>query len=232
MVNKYSITVQNQSGSQQQYVLFNKPPMVSGRVQGQIWSNVFAHGNTPRGSRATFSVFSQYYAIVATSQGSPSTGVEIDVTSERDVILGSLKDDGTAVPGTTLQLIVAKDAPQFSDTPLPNSSFSNAFEIQTGNDFTVAQAKQGNYLIGLGGSRTGNSQDGPLATFVPEPRVRYQIQPSNTYYLTVGNYNKGEIIDVSRIGGSIATIDFTRLRSNNVVIVHDDHGRLNIQAQE
>ncbi|KAJ0305871.1 hypothetical protein COL5a_002674 [Colletotrichum fioriniae] len=231
MVNKYNITVQNQSGSQQQYVLFSKPPKVTGRVQGQIWSNIFATGNTPRGSRTIFSVLSQYYAIVATSQGSPSMGVEVDVSSERDVILGSLKDDGTAVPGTTLQLIVDEDAPQFSDSPLPNSASPNAFEIQTGNDFTVALAKQGNYLIGLGGSRTGDGQDGPLATFIPEPSVRYQIQPLNTYYLTVGSYRKGEIIDASKIGGSIVAIDFTKLRSNNVVIVHDDHGNLNIQAQ-
>lgn len=72
-------------------------------------------------------------------------GVEVDVSSERDVILGSLKDDGTAVPGTTLQLIVDEDAPQFSDSPLPNNASPNAFEIQTGNDFTVALAKQGEF---------------------------------------------------------------------------------------
>lgn len=70
-----------------------------------------------------------------------------------------------------------------------------------------------------------------MATFIPEPSVRYQIQPLNTYYLTVGSYRKGEIIDASKIGGSIVAIDFTKLRSNNVVIVHDDHGNLNIQAQ-
>ncbi|KXH62589.1 hypothetical protein CNYM01_02792 [Colletotrichum nymphaeae SA-01] len=226
---KYNITVQNQSGSQQKYVLFNKAPVVTGRVQGQIWSNVFATGNTPEGSQTNFTFSGQYSAVVATSQGSPSSGVQVNVSGERDVTLGSKKDDGTAVPGSTLQLIVAEDAPQFSNNPLLNSAFSNAFEIQTGNDFTFSQAKQENYLIGLGGSRTGNGQGGPLATFVPEPSVRYQIQPLNTYYLTVGSYRKGEFIDPSRIGGSIVAIDFNRLQSN-VVIVHDDRRNLHIQA--
>lgn len=87
-----------------------------------------------------------------------------------------------------------------------------------------------NYLIGLGVSRTGNGQDGPLAAFVPEPSVRYQIQPLNTYYLTVGSYRKGEFIDANRIGGSIVAIDFNRLQSN-VIVVHDDRGNLHIQAE-
>jgi len=84
-------------------------------------------------------------------------------------------------------------------------------------------------MIGLGGSKTGNGNDGPQATFVPEPNVDYQIQPVNTYYLTFGDYTKGALIDVNKIG-AMATIDFTQTDNSDVVIIHDDHGNLNIQA--
>ncbi|CAJ0548668.1 Ff.00g022810.m01.CDS01 [Fusarium sp. VM40] len=231
MVNKNSITVKNQSGAQQHYAIFNKPPVVTGKVSGQIWSNVFATGNTPKGQQANFSVYKQYYAVVGTSQGSPQQGVEVDVNGSKDVTLGSTKPDGTAVPGTTLQLLVQDEAPQFSDNSLPDGSYPNAFEIQTGSDFTVAEAKNGNYLIGLGGTKNGNSIDGPAATFIPEPNVKYQIQPVNTYYLTVGDYTKGSLIDVTKIGGTVLTIDFTAYSSGQVTVVHNDRGQLVIQAQ-
>jgi hypothetical protein len=83
-------------------------------------------------------------------------------------------------------------------------------------------------MIGLGGSRTGNSNDGPSATFIPEPNVDYQIEPVNTYYLTFGDYTKGALIDTNKIS-AMATIDFAELDSD-VVIIHDDHGRLTLQA--
>ncbi|KAI3532274.1 hypothetical protein CSPX01_13586 [Colletotrichum filicis] len=230
MSNQYTIKVINQSGSQQHYALFNKAPKVTGLVQGQIWSNVFAIANTPKDQQGSFSIYKQYYAVVATSLGSPSMGIQVNVGGEKPVKLGSVKDDGTLVPGTTLGLFVADDAPQFSDKVLPDSSFNNCFEIQTADDFTVAQAKQGNYLIGLGGSQTGASQDGPSATFIPEPNVQYQIEPANTYYLTVGNYTKGALIDVTKTGKTTLEIAFAKLPSPNVVIVHNANGNLVIQS--
>ena len=204
MVNKYTILVKNQSGAQQHYALFNKPPVVTGRVQGQIWANVFATGNTPSNSNAHFAMYTQYYGIVGSSQGTPADGVEVDVTGEIPVSLGSTAANGTQIPGTSLTLKVTDDAPQFDPTPNPNGSYINAFEIRSGTDFTINEARKGNYMIGLGGSKTGNSSDGPAATFMPEPNVDYQIQPVNTYYLTFGDYTKGAIIDVNKIGTMVS----------------------------
>ncbi|KAM0228815.1 hypothetical protein ACHAPO_010452 [Fusarium lateritium] len=231
MVNKNTIKVTNQSGAQQHYAIFNKPPIVTGKVSGQIWSNVFATANTPKSNSANFSIFKQYYAVVGTSQGNPEQGVQVDVNGSRDVTLGSTQPNGAAVAGTTLKLLVQDDAPQFSDEALPNGSFPNAFEIRTSSDFTLQDARNGNYVIGLGGTKNGNSVDGPAATFVPEPNVQYQIQPSNTYYLTVGDYTKGSLIDVTKIGGTILTIDFTAYPSGAVSVVHTDRGELVIQVQ-
>jgi|SRR3569833_28045 len=143
MVNKYTITVKNQSGAQQHYALFNKAPKVTGRVQGQIWSNIFATGNTPNHSQAHFSLYTQYYAIVGSSQGSPAMGVEVDVSGEVPVDLGTTRSNGEAVPGTTLGLKVDDGAPQFNPDPYPNGSYVNAFEIRTGPDFSIAEARKG-----------------------------------------------------------------------------------------
>ncbi|KAK2605656.1 hypothetical protein N8I77_008480 [Diaporthe amygdali] len=227
MVNKYTITVKNNSGAHQHYALFNKPPKVTGLVQSQIWSNVFATGNTPKNSTAKFSVYTQYYAIVGNSEGSPADGVQVNVTAEREVNLGSTKPDGEVVPGTTLGLSVSEDAPEFDDTTFPDGAYKESYEIKTKNDFTINDAKKHNYMIGLGGAKTGSGSMGPAATFMPEPNVDYQIEPVNVYYLTFGNYTQGALIDVNKIG-SLCTIDYGVL-NDDVTVVHDDHGNLVVQ---
>ena len=83
-----------------------------------------------------------------------------------------------------------------------------------------------NYVIGIGGSSGGNT--GPTVTFVPQPGVSYQIQPSNKYYVTFGNYAAGNIIDVTKIAKKIVAVDFTKL-PNKVKIKHDQNNVLTIQ---
>lgn len=229
MVNKYTITVKNNSGAHQRYALFNKPPKVTSRVQSQIWTNVFATGNTPKGNTARFSMYTQYYAIVGTSEGSPADGVEVDVTGQRQVNLGATKPTGEVVPGTTLGLTVSDDAPWFEDNTYPDGAYVKSFEIKTKNDFTIAEAKKQKYVIGLGGAKAGTGSVGPAATFMPEPNVDYQIEPTNVYYLTFGNFTPGSLIDVNKIG-SLCVIDYGVL-NDDVVIVHDDHGNLVVQNQ-
>jgi hypothetical protein len=86
----------------------------------------------------------------------------------------------------------------------------------------------GNYIVGLGGSRNGQGFDGPLASFVPEPAVQYQILPSNTWYLTFGDYRQGSLISKDRLGAIVA-IDFNNLPAN-VTVVHDQTGQLDLQS--
>lgn len=229
-MNMYSITVKNESGSHQHYALFSKAPQVTGTVQGQVWSNVFATANTPKQQTAQFTVYKQYYAVCGSSNGSPDQGVQVSVGQTLPVTLGVKKPDGTVVHGTTVGLIDDGGAPAFSDTLPAASSYPNAFEIDTHPDFTVQDAKDGNWLIGLGGSSNGTGSTGPAATFMPEPNVKYQIQPVNTYYVCFGDFTKGALIDVTKIGGSTCTIDFTHLPSS-VTIVHDAEGELVLQKE-
>lgn len=123
-----------------------------------------------------------------------------------------------------------------------------SFQIKTPNDFTIAEAKnrtyfgclkwaatQANssssekYVIGLGGAKAGSSTSGPSATFMPEPNVDYQIEPTNVFYLTFGNFSPVSLIDADKIG-SLCVIDYGILNDDGVV-VHDDHGNLVVQNQ-
>ena len=146
MVNKYTISVKNNCGDRRKYAIFNEPPRVIGKVQDKIWSNVFATGNTPDGSQANFEMYTQYYAIVGTSKGTPAASVKVDVTGWQDVVLGSTEPTGKLVPGTTLALKVDQDAPSYDKNRLPNSSFVDSFEVRCGNDFTIPQAEQGKHI--------------------------------------------------------------------------------------
>ncbi|EHK48126.1 hypothetical protein TRIATDRAFT_179833, partial [Trichoderma atroviride IMI 206040] len=219
----YSITVKNQSGSLQQYALFNKVPDVIGSVQEKIWSNVFALEKAANKQEILFELVNEYNAIVGKKKANASGSVTITVTGTEPVTLGHTESDGQPVPGTSLSMLVADDTPQFSTKALPNGSFPGAFEIRTGN-FSNEDAKNAGYMIGLGAK---GGSDGPAATFIPEARTNYQIQPVNTYYVTIGDFKKGQLIDVTKIG-VVCPIDFTKLR-RDVVIIHNDHGELTVQ---
>ncbi|PON28146.1 hypothetical protein TGAM01_v203283 [Trichoderma gamsii] len=223
MPNNYNITIKNKSGSLQQYALFNKVPIVSGRVQEQVWSNIFAVDKAANKQEILFELVNEYNAIVGKKKANASGSVTITVTGTEPVTLGYTEPTGQPVPGTSLSMLVADDTPQFSTDALPNASFPNAYEIRTGN-FSNAEAKAEGYMIGLGAK---GGSDGPAATFVPEAQTSYQIQPVNTYYVAVGDFKKGQLIDVTKIGG-VCLIDFTKL-PKNVVVVHDDHGNLTVQ---
>lgn len=84
-------------------------------------------------------------------------------------------------------------------------------------------------MIGLGGSSSGGDKT-PTAMFIPQPNVKYQIQPANTYYLAYGDYTPGVLIDVTKIGETLA-IDFAH-HSPNANVVHNAYGALVLQVTE
>ncbi|KAK4124715.1 hypothetical protein N657DRAFT_670631 [Parathielavia appendiculata] len=228
--NKYTITIRNENGSDQNYSLFNQKPIINGKVQEQIFSNVFCNFSTAVGQTAEVTISTQYKAVVGTHKGDDKS-VQVKVGMTRDVTLGVMNNDGTVTNGTTLEFALASNgAPTFSAEPLPSSGFVNAFAIKAPADkgWDKSDAKAGNWVIGLGlSSSEGN---GPSATFTPEPGVTYQIQPSNTFYLVAQNFEKGVLMDVAKIG-DVLPIEFTKLPGPNVTIVHGRQGGLNIQKK-
>jgi hypothetical protein len=82
-------------------------------------------------------------------------------------------------------------------------------------------------MIGLGPASGDGAVAGPAATFIPEANSTYQIQPVNTYYLTTGSYTKGDLIDVTKVTTTFATLNFTW--ETDYRINHTDTGFLVIQ---
>lgn len=135
-MNEYTIIVQNNSGSNQQYALFQTPPSISiGGVQPKIWTNVFATGLAPDTQSTNFTMYKQYYGVVGQSKGKPGDAVTVTVSGQRPVTLGNTNADGTQVPGTTLALEIVsigdKQAPTYAQTNSQPSGSVNAFSITT-----------------------------------------------------------------------------------------------------
>ncbi|KAJ4059287.1 hypothetical protein NW756_000129 [Fusarium oxysporum] len=82
-------------------------------------------------------------------------------------------------------VVVNGQVPSFDSAPADQSAFMNAFEIDTGNDFTLEMTTDNNFFVGVAGSPDG-ARSTPIATFRPEPGNQYQIQPSNVIFISVG----------------------------------------------
>jgi hypothetical protein len=227
MPNTYTITINNNTGSPQNYNLFSEKPTVSGVVKSDIWTNVYQTAeSTPDGAQASFEMWKTYYAIVGTWKGGQKVGARVGITQTRQVTLGTTQGDGTPVPGTTLNMtVIATKTPSFAKAPADSSAWDNAYEVDTGNDFTLENATDNNFFVGLASSPDGASS-APTATFKPEPGVQYQIQPVNTYYVTFGTtFAVGQLLDVAKLPKSPLSVDFT-VRGANVIINHTPDGRL------
>ncbi|KAK9418682.1 hypothetical protein SUNI508_07939 [Seiridium unicorne] len=229
MPNSYVITIKNNSDAAQDYSIFNAKPVINGKVQKDIYSNVFCNFSTAKNDTAEVTLSTQYKAVVG-SHRQDGEAVQVKVGQTRDVNLGLANDDGTVTNGTTLEFTRAAEngAPTFSEDELASAGFANAFAIKcpANSGWAKSDAIANNWVIGLGLSSSEGM--GPTATFIPEPGPTYQIQPSNTFYISPNMFIKGRLMDVAKIGDAIA-IDFTKFPTGKVTIVHGKQGGLTIQ---
>ncbi|KAH8724861.1 hypothetical protein GQ44DRAFT_653705 [Phaeosphaeriaceae sp. PMI808] len=236
MVNKYSITINNNSGSPKNYALFSGQPKITGQVNGKIWSNVFATAGTPPGGTATWVIYKTYVALNATSSGSPDSGVTTQVSGHKSVSLGAQQSDGSHIPGTSIKYIVIKTGssdnevlmPTFQDAELTPAGVDNAFEIQTDSTFTVEDVMQGNWLVGVGSAVNG--KNGPAAMFSPIPGSSYQIKPINQFWVSSGDFVAGALVDYTVVQSLPTKIDFSASGAkSDVVINNTPNGQMVIQ---
>ncbi|KAF5529901.1 hypothetical protein FPHYL_14172 [Fusarium phyllophilum] len=189
MGNKYTIRINNNTGSTQNY-------------------NLPSDG-CPDGGQTEFEIWKTYYGIVGSWRGSPKEGSKAQITQMKPVNLGSQSDDGSQNPGTTLNVVVAGGRSlSFDRSQAPQSAFINAFEIDTGNDFTLETATENNFFVGVAGSPDGSSTV-PIATFKPEPGNHLQV---------------GQLMDVARMRNPLR-IDFAN-SGPNITIDHAPNGQL------
>ncbi|TXC07847.1 hypothetical protein FocTR4_00002438 [Fusarium oxysporum f. sp. cubense] len=246
MANKYTIIINNKTGSSQNYNLFSEKPEITGVVKSNIWTNIYqtAQG-TPDGASAEFEMWKSYYAIVSTWKGGEKTGAKVSITQTKPVTLGSKAADDTDIPGTTLNMIAGAGAPSFDKAPASSTAWNNSYEVDTGNDFTLEDATdrkyppvslerlqvkskldwKGNFFVGLASSPDGAGSV-PTATLRPEPGNQYQIQPVNTYYIAYGaTFQVAQLLDVAKLGKKPLQIDFT-VRGPTVTVNHNPDGQL------
>ncbi|ORX96588.1 hypothetical protein BCR34DRAFT_593793 [Clohesyomyces aquaticus] len=229
MVNVYTINIQNDSGSDQTYAVFNAVPKVKTDVnQPSIWSNVFATADTPHTEPCKFEIFEQWTAQIGTSQGSPAEGVVVSVQGNQLVTLGYLDDQGKQVAGTSKEMYAPGGKfPQFQEPDPTPAGDEGAFQFVTSSDFTVQEATDGNWMIGIGGMTdpTGK-QAAPAALFSPQPNAQYQIQPVVTFYVTFGTYTSSTLVNIQEVGTQTLMVNFTELGKDTVNVEHNAHGEL------
>ncbi|KAG5801367.1 hypothetical protein H9Q74_007346 [Fusarium xylarioides] len=142
MGNKYTIRINNNTGSTQNYNLVADKPEVTGISNSNVWTNVYQSSDgCPDGGQTELEIWKTYYGIVGSWRGSPKEGSKVQISQIKPVNLGSQSDDGSQNPGTTLNVVVVGGRSlSFDRSQPPQSAFINAFEIDTGNDFTLETA--------------------------------------------------------------------------------------------
>ena len=86
----------------------------------------------------------------------------------------------------------------------------------------------GNWSIGVGiADGGGSSFKNPAATFIPQPSVSYNIQPSTKFIVSTSAYDEGSIIDPKKAGKSI-TVDCAKNPLGIVSVIHNANGKLSI----
>lgn len=223
MANSYKITIKNKTGAPQDYSFFSAPPLVSGGMSGDIWSNVIkAAPKTANGANAQLTVWANYYAICGSTDGTPDQGVSISISKAVKIALGS----GTASSpsmGSTIALSAENGASIDLGPPTtPGKGKIGCFQLTTtGSKFTVEQAKNNNLVIGIANSPDGDITNA-MGTFTPYPASLYQIQPQMIYYVATGErFQAGQLVKVERLGSSMA-VDFNARQTNNVTLIHND----------
>jgi hypothetical protein len=144
MGNSYTIRISNNTGSTQNYNLVADKPEVTGTSSSNVWTNIFQFGEgCPDGGQADFEIWKTYYGIAGSWRGDPKEGSKVQISQVKPVNLGSQSYDGSRNPGTTLNtVVVGGRSLSFDRSQAPESAFTNAFEIDTGNDFTLETATE------------------------------------------------------------------------------------------
>jgi hypothetical protein len=132
--NQYDITIVNESGASQSYLLFAEVPQVSG--PGKVYQNVFMTAPTivsrSNGSSSTnFIITRQFYGICGTSVQNLAAGVTVATSDYEAVALGT-----GPISGTTLNFTTNQGANFTLPIGTPTAP-AGAYTIQTDDSFVI-----------------------------------------------------------------------------------------------
>lgn len=88
----------------------------------------------------------------------------------------------------------------------------------------------GNYILGLSLTSTLLHDIGPLALFMPKPSTRYSVTPTQTFYVATSDELARDPVDKDLFLRA-CEVDFVRLQTTEVHIVHSERGVLTAQVK-
>ncbi|KAL3425429.1 hypothetical protein PVAG01_02220 [Phlyctema vagabunda] len=143
-MSKHTISIINNTGTTQNYALFNQAPKVLGEMQGQIWSTVNQTViAVPDMEEASFEMYLRYHGVAGSFDATPSNGAHVTIDQARNVTMGSKKEDGTEILGSTLETTINGSILRFDPGRQPGCAPLGAFELRTASDFTSKIANEG-----------------------------------------------------------------------------------------
>ncbi|PON25324.1 hypothetical protein TGAM01_v205618 [Trichoderma gamsii] len=197
MSTSYTISIENNRGANTNYATFIDSPEFTGGLQP--FMNVWYTSFVPNGGSFELRTGTDFYAWTGTVPTAPAPGVIVNSGMSLLARLGT-----TSVPGSTFEKKVIQNFPVIEEIG-PPSAVSGAYEIKTGNDFTVPN---NTYLVGL--AKVNNrGQVAPVASVAPRNDMSIQITPKMKFFITESQQVPGEIVDRHAITREGATIDFS-----------------------
>jgi hypothetical protein len=211
----YTIRIYNQSLIDKAYVAFMQAPLVTANGgTTPIYTNAWAtFENITNGGWDSVVYNQTTYAYWSQPAESLSPGVTIDS--------GGVMPVNTATKDTVT--FTNTGATGFSALTSPGTAQNGSFQIVGGNDFTP----QNGFVFGLA-SDNGGVVPSPVATFAAAPNEKYNVTPVVKFYVADGAYSQGEVIDVTTVSNSYATIDFTGRPQTSATVTQGANGIFNV----
>ncbi|KAK4998170.1 hypothetical protein LTR66_002545 [Elasticomyces elasticus] len=199
----FKISVDNQSGSSNNYLLFKEPPIIDNKDEKEVFSNVAASsGDTPSPGTVHFTIDQDLFGVCGSSPDTPlGSGVSVlsVQTTTSPLKLGTIVD-----PSATLCFMTAIDGgngPQgaeFESSAQSTQEVPGGFAIQTDSNFDTQNSSH--LFAGIGATTNGSMV--ALATFEAKPSTNYTIFPQETFYIGTGTFDQGTIVDIKAVGAS------------------------------
>lgn len=136
--NTFNITIINNTGEDQQYVLFQPYPTQTGQPSSSIFRNAYqSSAIVPKNHRASanFTITEQWYAICGTAPNPLNPNVKVSTSEYEAVTLTS-----AGAPGTKLQMTTINndgEDPEFNDAATTTTTTNEAYQIFCDGSFSI-----------------------------------------------------------------------------------------------
>ncbi|GIK03443.1 hypothetical protein Aspvir_007513 [Aspergillus viridinutans] len=211
----YTIQVYNNSDAQQNYLLFQTVPVVSG--SSNVFANVYqASGPIQSGnySQVTFQMTDEFFAVYGTSPTPLGDKVRVTTGSAESVPLSSGEVPPLNAGTTCVMTTTESEYPTWATVSQTQKTEPNAYCISCDGSFNYPT--QTNIFIGMGARDPESKDIIPVTTVPASPNTDFYFQPIVKYYIGTGNFEAGTVVNITEIG-PVLTVDFTQLPEPSAV---------------